>query len=84
MRDEEIIKALECCKNGCKSRCPRMYSCDTVLECKAELMEYSLDLINSQQAEIERLDKEIQVTRSYIHDNGLEWDLLSYFKRNGG
>ena len=34
--------------------------------------------------EIERLQKELKITRAYIHDNGLEWDLLSYSKRNGG
>ena len=27
---------------------------------------------------------ELEMTRKYIHDNGLEWDLLSYSKRNGG
>ena len=41
------------------------------------------DLINRQKAEIERLQKELETTRAYIHDNGLEWDLMSK-KRNGG
>lgn len=35
-------------------------------------------------AEIERLQGELETTRAYLHDNGLEWDLLSYSKRNGG
>ena len=53
MTDKEIVKALECCEASCcKSGCPRMFSCDTVLECKAELMKLSLDLINRQQAEM--------------------------------
>ena len=42
------------------------------------------DLADRQKAEIERLQKELKTTRAYIHDNGLEWDLLSYSKRNGG
>ena len=39
------------------------------------------DEINRQKAEIEKLNKELQVTRQYIHDNGLEWDLLSKSKK---
>jgi hypothetical protein len=35
-------------------------------------------------AEIERLNNELKITREYLHDNGLEFDLLSYNKRNGG
>jgi protein-arginine kinase activator protein McsA len=35
-------------------------------------------------AEIEKLQGELETTRAYLHDNGLEWDLLSYSKRNGG
>lgn len=27
--------------------------------------------------ELEKLKKEYEFTREYIHDNGLEWDLLS-------
>lgn len=32
------------------------------------------------QAENERLNEEAKTIRAYIHDNGLEWDLLSYLK----
>ena len=57
MTDNDIIKALECCKdNYCKS-CPRLYCGDEVVECRAVLMEITLDLINRQKAEIERLEK---------------------------
>ena len=35
------------------------------------------DLADRQKAEIERLQKELETTRAYIHDNGLEWDLMS-------
>lgn len=31
--------------------------------------------------ELEKLKKELQITREYIHDNNLEWDLLSYLTR---
>jgi hypothetical protein len=37
----------------------------------------AIDIINQQNDELGKL-------RAYIHDNGLEWDLLSYYKRNGG
>ena len=39
------------------------------------------DEIAEQQAEIERLHKELKITREYIHKSGLEWDLLSYKKK---
>ena len=51
MTDEKIIKALECCiKSGC-SKCPlkRSFCSENVA------MEYALDLINRQKAEVERL-----------------------------
>lgn len=32
-------------------------------------------------AELEKLKKELQLTRDYIHDRNLEWDLLSYTER---
>ena len=31
-----------------------------------------------------RMYTELETTRAYLHDNGLEWDLLSYSKRKGG
>lgn len=31
--------------------------------------------------ELEELKKELQITRDYIHDHNLEWDLLSYYER---
>lgn len=52
MTDNEIIKALECCaKSSCKN-CPE--NCGSAM-CLKNLVIDSLDLINSQQAEIERL-----------------------------
>lgn len=62
MTDEQIIKALECCKDGecrCKE-CPYGVS-----ECLTEddvsiILKDAFDLINRQKAEIERLKKEKQ------------------------
>lgn len=48
-------------------------------------MDTTCELIHCQEcglgAELEKLKKEIQVTRDYIHDHNLEWDLMSYSKR---
>ena len=53
MTDKEIMKALECCSNAepCEI-CPCQKQCD-----ETDLAEIALDLINRQQAEIERLEK---------------------------
>ena len=84
MQDNEIIKALECCtiKHDCEN-CPledtpmqNIYDC-----CLHKIRVASLDLINRQQAEIERWTKELKITREYIHYHNLEWDLLSYYTR---
>lgn len=37
--------------------------------------------VKDSKAEIERLKKEISITREYIHSHNLEWDLLSYYDR---
>ena len=53
MTDKEIIKTLECCSNAepCEN-CPCQKQCY-----ETDLIEIALDLINRQQAEIERLEK---------------------------
>lgn len=58
MTDNEIIKTLECCNvlatgSGCKD-CP-LYNFEGT--CSAEMINQTLDLINRQKAEIERLKK---------------------------
>ena len=55
MTDNEIIKALECCvKTEFISDCAK---CEMfAIDCKDILIENALDLINRQQAEIERLE----------------------------
>jgi hypothetical protein len=58
MTDKEIIKALECCAKGTTSNvcldCPLRFS-DICTEVENGAMKLALDLINRQQAEIERL-----------------------------
>ena len=58
MTDKEIIKALECCNPSNRScvECPRFNE----FKCYTKVMVDALDLINRQQAEIERLQKHIQ------------------------
>jgi hypothetical protein len=34
---------------------------------------------NNLQKEHQKLKEELEFTRQYIHDNGLEWDLLSKY-----
>ena len=60
MTDEQIIKALECCSKDdidCE-QCPANGLCDNDDYCFTGA---TLDLINSQKAEIERLQKAIEV-----------------------
>ena len=76
MTDNEIIKALECCGfeygNPC-SVCPK-YEKDNDF-CQEELHNYALDLINRQQAEIEKL----QVFKSYFDElYGTGLDIANY------
>ena len=58
MTDNEIIKVLECCKNGkCITRnCPHSHYPYEGDECHPALAKAALDLINRQKAEIERLE----------------------------
>lgn len=63
MTDNDIIKALECCDT-------REWCNDCPLKdndyCKDVLSEQSVDLINRQKAEIERLHKQIEADIKYI------------------
>ena len=57
LTDNEIIKALEYCKEqGITSECEK---CNIKEDCRRELIAIALDLINRQQAEIERLKENI-------------------------
>ena len=60
MTDNEIVKALECCcKNNNCDGCPLDYLTFSS-QCASELAIKSLDIINRQKAEIERLNKEVE------------------------
>lgn len=61
--DEQIKKALECCNNGSCIGCP--FHCGSST-CLANLQRAALDLINRQEAEIEKLRDERQYLRSKI------------------
>lgn len=65
--DDEVIRALECCKSGyCIARnCP-FYDAtedDDIGACTSRLSSNALDLINRQKAEIERLQKSIELMK---------------------
>lgn len=57
MTETEVIKALECCEVG-KDKCRKCPFYCTVPACSRYLAQFALDLINRQQAEIEKLQKE--------------------------
>ena len=65
MTDDEIIKALECCcftdTNACEE-CP-LYN---TFDCSFVIIDKTLDLVNRQNAEIERLKQE---NKEYCEDN---------------
>ena len=63
MTDKEIIKAMECCKKDDCDNCPNDFG-----NCYANLSGYSLDIINRQQAEIERLRKEVNLVSIQFQD----------------
>lgn len=65
---EQIKKALECCANKnifrtCEG-CPLIY----IPDCSIKLCELSIDLINRQEAEIDRLNNELRLKVEYIHE----------------
>jgi hypothetical protein len=81
MTETEIMKALWCCaeQKPCKE-CPLIDYANDSDKCKNKLFIDALALINRKNAEIERLEAEMKFIRQYIHDNGLEWDLLAKYK----
>ena len=65
MTDNEIIKALICCCRGIVEDCEKCSNKDICG--KTDIVEYILDLINRQKAEIERLEKAIEMV-DFIED----------------
>ena len=63
LTDNETKKALECCttRDGCKS-CPRSYNGEMCRgDTPTEMIRDALDLINRLEAEVERLQKAVEV-----------------------
>lgn len=74
MTDKEIIKALECCSSGEAMICEE---CPLNEECyndELDLAELALDIINRQQAEIGRLQKEVNLVSIQFQDLQEETD----------
>lgn len=87
MTDNNIIKALECCKmpvgSGACNNCPLDYQRKKRLtssekSCTTLLFDYSLDLINRQRAEIERKGR---ILESYALQYGTVTDKDVLLKR---
>ena len=77
MTDNEIIKALECCKSSNDLtacwKCPALKLKDNICgDCSTKIsngiMDATLDLINRQNAEIDRLKNELHGKVDYIHE----------------
>lgn len=93
MTDKEIIQALEYCKTDKDRNCRNCPYKDVKTYCFEMVREDALDLINRQQAEIERLqenNKAIMQTIADVHteaikefDERLKEDCLSYPLENG-
>lgn len=62
--DDEIIRALECCKNEDCDNCPFFKYPKSI--CRWDVWDCALDLINRQKAEIERLREDIKAQDSSI------------------
>ena len=71
MTDKEIIKALECCIKH--TECPECPMKGT-RNCISELNKNALDLINRQQAEIERLTVELVGMRGACESYKIHYD----------
>lgn len=80
--DDDIIKALEYCKRTIgTSECTKCPYFETEGSCTKQLFTDTLDLIKRKDEEIEKFQNELKITRQYIHENNLEYDLLAYSKR---
>ena len=71
--DEEVIRALECCKDADCLNCPRWSEEWTSGMC-ADFLPSLLDLINRQKAEIERLTVELVGMRGAANSYKMHYD----------
>ena len=68
MTDEQIINNLKCCVkliSDC-SQCSYRFNEDIEFDCEEVLVQDTLDLINRQKVEIERLEKELHLAKVEI------------------
>jgi hypothetical protein len=73
IKEMNIEKYIEALNNLLGSDC-MYYQGDKDVESIIEIILTARDLAKDN----EILNKELQIIRAYIHNNGLEWDLLSY------
>lgn len=69
MTDNEILRALECCKRSvgailCTSNCPMYSECDSE-DPMEDICGLALNLINRQQAEIETLQADVVIAETH-------------------
>ena len=76
MTDEQIKKALECCtKPYCNNnKCPLHQNTVNTKDCITQLSTNALDLINRQQAEIEKLNVELVGMRGACNSYKMHYD----------
>ncbi|MBQ8903886.1 MAG: hypothetical protein IJY73_06320 [Oscillospiraceae bacterium] len=84
MTDNEIIKALECCKTWNCEKCINRNRAKTATNCRNELVSEIFDLINRQKAEIERLQsRETRWLVIAAHLGRIEELRMKLFKLSG-
>lgn len=74
MTDNEIIKALDCCSYGSEFKCQECPANDCSLSCDSKLAKKALDLINRQNAEIEKLNVELVGMRGACESYKIHYD----------
>ena len=57
LTDNEIYRALECCRNKLCTECPRGNNKEHTALCQENLIRYAFDLINRQKAKIKELEE---------------------------
>lgn len=68
MTDNEIIKALECCKTWNCEKCINRNRAKTATNCRNELVSEIFDLINRQKAEISKLQSDQYAIDKFARD----------------
>lgn len=77
MTDNEIIKALECCNSndvGSCNDCPLVLNNEDLENCEKRVRRETIDLINRQKAEIEKLNVELVGMRGACESYKMHYD----------